>query len=437
MNNKISILLAAGVLALSAASCSENWTPDLVGQTGTLSLKSMGVTVNTSSTVVSRAEGDAIDLRPFLVTIVPMGDGAEQTFAYGDMPEVLTLPTGRYRVDVESHKIAKAEWAKPYYKGSSAEFEINNNEVTEIGNVVCRFASLQVSVAYTDELRALMANDVKVTVSANDEGSLEFTPSETRSGYFEVVDNSTTLAATFEGTVDGVYTTNTVTYSNVQAGIHYIVTFKVKRGPDIPTQTGGVEPGAITVEGVVSEEEVGSSVDPGNEDLLDGSDRPGQEQPDDPGEDPGTGEDPQPGDEAAITFSSTTLDLEGINNAQGWSGDAIVTITAEKGFAHIYVTIDSEALTADMLQGVGLTTQFDLAYPEHSVNSAGATVDLTDGLTGLGFPIKGDVIDQTEVNFDITQFVPLLGLYPGASNFIIKAVDNDGNSKTMTLKFIS
>lgn len=428
-------MIAAGVIALSAASCQESWTPDPVGQTGTLSLKSMGVNVNTSANVYSRADG-AIDLNPYLVSIVPLdGAGQPSNYTFGTMPEVLTLPLGRYRVDVESHKVQKAEWDKPYYKGSSREFTIENNAITEIGVVTCEFSSLKVTVAYTDALKALMGNDVTVTVESNDEGTLVYTPDETRAGYFEVVDGSTSLVATFKGTVDGAYTTQTVTFGEVNAGLHYILTFKVKQGPEPPEQYGGADPSGIGVEGVVSEEDVNGSVDPDDDPVL-GGDRPGTggDEGDDPA--PGPGPDDPPVAET-ISFSSSTLDLDGVNNATTFSGDAIVNIVAENGFRNVIVTIDSEGLTPSVLEGVGLVTTFDLAHPESAVDSQGNTVDITDGLTGLGFPVGDAVTGKTAIDFNITDFVPLLNIYPGKSNFIINVTDQKGNQKSMTLKFIA
>lgn len=422
MNTKISTLIAAGALILAGTSCHESWNPAPGAGQGSLSLKSMGVNVNTTATVYSRAESEAIDLKPFVVKIVPLDGGDAAEYTYGTMPEILPLAVGQYRVDVESHAVQAAEWDRPYYAGSSQNFSIENNKVTEIGVVSCKFSSLKVTVAYTDQLRALMGDDVTVTVVANDRGTLVYTPDETRAGYFEVVDGSMTLVATFQGTVDGQPTTQTVTFGQVSKGVHYILTFKVKDAPTPPDQHGTVDPSGITVEGVVSEENIGGSVDPGSDPTLDPSDRPGQE-----GGTPTPPNPPVPGNDD-ITFSSDNLDLEGVNDVATFSGEAIVTIASKNGFRNLIVKIDSEGLTPEVLDGVGLTSEFDLANPG----------SLNDALKGLGFPTGAEVTGaEGSIDFDITQFVPLLSIYPGNSNFIITVTDRNGLQKSLTLKFKS
>ncbi len=418
MKTKISTILATAALLLGASSCSESWNPAPAAGQGSLSMLSMGVNVNTSATVISRSDG--IDLSAYKVKVVSLSDGSVTEYVYGTMPEIVTMPVGQYRVDVESHTVQKAEFDRPYYKGSSRNFDIKNNELTEIGVVTCNLASLKVSVAYTDELKAVMGDDVTVTVVANDEGRLVYTPEETRAGYFEVVDGSMTMVATFTGTVGGSYTEEVVTFTDVTAGQHYMITFKTKSGPTPPEQTGGIEPGGITVDSEVSEVEVNGSIDDGGESTLNPSDRPGTETGGGEG-----GDTPNP--EPVAEFTSSTIDLDGVNDARGWSGDAIVTISCPKGISHLLVTIDSEGLTPEVLDGVGLAPEFDLAYPG----------DLEVGISGLGFPIKDNVIGETSVDFDITQFVPLLTVYPGKSNFIITVTDSEGGQAVKTLKFIS
>lgn len=437
MNTKISTLMAAGAVLLAVTSCSESWNPAPAEGHGTLSLKSMGVNVNTTATTVnSRAESSAIDLKPFMVKVVPVdGAGQTSTFTYGTMPEVLSLPLGQYRVDVESHQVQPAEWDRPYYKGSSKTFTIENNKLTEIGVVTCVFSSLKVTVAYTDKLREAMGDDVTVTVLANTGGTLVYTPTETRAGYFEVVEGSTTLVATFEGTVSGVRTSSVVTFGEVKPGIHYILTFNVKDGPEPPVQTGTVDPSGIGVEGVVNEEDINGSVKPGDDPTLSDNDRPGQEEG---GDEPNPPTPPTPGDEDNIKFTSNTLDLEGVNDAATFTGDAIVTITSVNGFSHMIVKIDSEGLTSEVLEGVGLAKEFDLANPAVTELSDGTVKDITEGLQGLGFPTGAQVTGTTEpIEFNITQFVPLLTIYPGNSNFIITVTDKEGVQKSMTLKFKS
>ena len=430
MKTKISTILATAAIMFGAASCSESWNPVPGAEQGSLSMLSMGVTVNKAAPVQSRADG--VDLSQFKVSVVSLSDNSVAgEYLYGTMPEIITLPVGAYRVDVESHSVQKAEFDRPYYKGVSKDFEIRNNELTEIGNVVCNLSNVKVTIAYTDALKAIMGDDVTVTVEANDDGRLVFTPAETRSGYFAYVDGSMTMVANFAGTVGGAYTEARKQFSDVAAGKHYIVTFDVKNAPVPPTQTGQVDPSGITVDGSVTEEDVTGGVSGGDEETIEPGTRPGTEEG---GEEPGPGPDEpgpgpvDPGAEAA-TFVSETIDLEGVNDARTWGDkEAVVVINCPEGFAKLEVFIDSEGLTPDVLGDVGLADYFDLANPDP---------ELVDGLEGLGFPVGAEVVGKTEVNFDITQFVPMLTIYSGSSDFKIVVTDAKGNKSEKTLKFIS
>lgn len=105
-----------------------------------------------------------------------------------------------------------------------------------------------------------------------------------------------------------------------------------------------------------------------------------------------------------------------------------VTLFAPNKIAHVYVTIDSETLTEELLTTVNLAKSFDLAEPG----------ELKGGLESLKFPTESDVIGKEELPFNITQFTSLLGLYGAANhNFIIQVVDQKGLEVTQTLKIKS
>lgn len=171
-----------------------------------------------------------------------------------------------------------------------------------------------------------------------------------------------------------------------------------------------------------SDEVVGT--DPGKEPGID-------DFPEEGGEDPGDGD----GDENAPTivganFNGSAFDItkDVLEVKKGASAQLQVTLSALNGIAHVYVTIDSETLTEDILTGVKLAKSFDLAEP-------GA---LEAGLKGLGFPTGDAVVGQTDLLFDITDFTSLLGFKGAANhNFIIRLVDQNGLEVTETLKIKS
>ena len=73
---------------------------------------------------------------------------------------------------------------------------------------------------------------------------------------------------------------------------------------------------------------------------------------------------------------------------------------------------------------VGLPKSFDLAYPG----------DNSEALSGLGFPVGAEVINQTDVLFDISTFTAFLPTFKGNHDFKIRVVDSKGLEETKTLK---
>ena len=168
------------------------------------------------------------------------------------------------------------------------------------------------------------------------------------------------------------------------------------------------------------------------EENLGNDDRPNQE-----GEEPG-GEDPNPptppGDEDAITLTSETLDVDGVNEAEKFGPgikDAIVNIHSDAGVRNLNVEIISDFLTEEFLSGVGLTTRFDLANADDTKEMDNGET-LATNLRGLGFPVNSDVTGKNDLVFDITGFMPLI-LQAGDHKFVITVTDAKGAQKGITL----
>ena len=426
MKTKILSIVTLLFAALSFYSCSsEKWEPN-GGQDnkdkGEISLKSMGVEVSNAEQVISRL---AVDLSEYIVTIYNAKNESVGEWKYAQMPEVVPLTVGDYKIVVKSHIVEKAAWEKPYFMGSKT-FTIEANKLTEIGVIQCVLSNIKVSIKYDSSITPYLGDDVKVVVVANDQGSLIYTKGETRPGYFEAIEGSSTLVATLTGTICGYYETVVNTYTDAQAGQHRIITYKLKgTDPVTPDEVGTINPGeGINVDTDVVVEDINNSIN-NDEDVIPG-DRPGQEDPENPTDpDPENPTDPEPGVDP-ITFTSTTIDFDNPNTpTEGVS--YVVNIHAEATFAHLLVEIISNDLTDEMLRGVGLAAQFDLAYPG----------DLEEALKGsFGFPVGNEVIGQTDVVFDITNFVPLLNIYPGTHQFKITATDANNIQVVKTLTFV-
>ena len=103
-----------------------------------------------------------------------------------------------------------------------------------------------------------------------------------------------------------------------------------------------------------------------------------------------------------------------------------VSVTAPGTIAGFTVTIDSPALTAEMLATVGLNTELDLVNPGN----------MSDALEALGFPSGTAVSGKTSLIFDISALVPMIAqIYNETSDhrFVLKVTDAKGQSTTKTL----
>lgn len=424
MKTKIySIILLLSTL-FGLMSCDKNISPDIIEPKGRVSFTAMSLDVDNAEKVISRAAG-SVDVGSFLVTVASADGKTDLTYKYAELPEVLTLPVGEYTVTVRSHELQSAEWERPYFTGSTS-FSVKADAVTEVAPVTCTFASLKVSVRYTERLRNLMGADCKVTVLTGTDGLLTYTPNEERPGYFAVVDGSRTLVATFAGTVAGNVMTLSKSYNNVEAGQHLILTFDAKTGNQtVPDEFGTVNASGVSIDVTVVEEDLTGNVDLPEDTTTPGK-RPGEDD-DEPAE-PG---DPDTPVTDAIRFTSNDVKFNedaDYTKPNGITGTSyVVHITSTEGIRNLNVTIDSSdqnflAAVSDLLP-----LQFDLANP-------GA---YDESFTSLGFPTGSKVVGAKELDFNITQFIPLLGTFPGTHQFILNVVDAKGNSSTRTLTFLA
>ena len=440
MKTKIYSLTLIAAAALTLGSCSDEWNkgegPDAT-EYGQLSKHSIDV-VN-AEIIIPTGSRAGYDTSNFIVTIRNSEGAQVGQWTYAKMPELVSLPVGTgYSVSVYSHQQEKAAWDAPYFENEPQTFDIKANEITEVGTVTCKMANIKVSIKYSPDLKAAFGDDCKVTVIANDEGRLEFLPDEIRSGYFQAVEGSSTLVATLSGTIDGSPAEVRTVLSDVEAGQHRIITYSFKGGnPTPPDENGYFDPETgIHVDFDVIDETVEGGVDV-DEDIIKDPTRPGQEDPEeDPGQDPddpNNPDNPDNPDDAVATFesfNSPKLKLDVVNNANdfGDGDNAIVRIGCPAGFKNLVVTIstDSDAFVAT-LKDMGLYDPFDLANP--------GDLEATLGDEGLGLPTGAKVVGQTSVDFNISQFVPLLLIYPGAHNFVLEVVDNNGQKANLTLRF--
>lgn len=415
----ICFTLIASTLLFCA--CHTESMEGIVNAKGNLSLSSMKVGVNLDVDVVyldSRAESE-IDLSNYIVTIYDKYSQRAGQWVYSEMPEIVSLAVGTYTVEVKSAAEPSNGFDIPYYKGT-ATCEVKENQVTEGLEISCKLANMLFTVEYDESFQDKISEDVVTTITIG-ENSLQIPASESRKAYLIAPDSETaSMEVNLKGTIDGEVIDYSEHFDDVKSGVHNIIKYQFIPVSDGNTVTAG---GAFNISIAIDSSLTGSdesvSVNPGPEPGIDDFPTGGGEGGDAP-------------TIVGTNFNGKSFDI---------SNDVLevptnikeplplrVTLSAANGIAHVYVTIDSETLTEDILTGVNLAASFDLAEPG----------ELEAGLKGLGFPTGDAVVGQTTILFDVSGFTPLLGLYGAAShNFIIRLIDQQGLEVTQTLKIKS
>ncbi|MDE6353104.1 MAG: DUF4493 domain-containing protein, partial [Muribaculaceae bacterium] len=193
--------MCSALLLLSG--CKDESYPNIIFNDGEggFSLTELDLDVNTNIPVISRNNND-VDVSDYQVRIVNQATGKPVSnttiWKYRDMPEVVTLPVGKYRVEVESYDWTDlyAEWEKPHYTGKY-DFEVKAGQITKADKVPCNLNNVKVTVQYTDALKNILDDDAKTSVVAmhqqNEDGrqvQLDFGRDEPRAGDFRYVEGS-------------------------------------------------------------------------------------------------------------------------------------------------------------------------------------------------------------------------------------------------------
>lgn len=357
------------------------------------------LTFNTEPLVTtSRAASNVED---YVIGIYTDVDALVQEWAYAEMPEVYTLGVGTYKIKAHSPVTEGAAFDAPYCEGESALFEITQDNIVDAGQVECTLKNIKVTIKYDEKLLALLGDDANVSVTVGEE-SLAFSKTETRSGFFHGKDAGNVVDVVLAGTIEGESESITRSYSDIDLGTELVITYTLKEASvSVDPGTGGT----VSAQGLALDAEcetvsIDASVTPEEDEILD------------------FGSASVVGD--GFDINETVTDL---------TQPVVVLLRAPDGIAHVYVTITTTSMEeggfADAVLGVFGTNSFDLAYPD--------TPKVEEGLSALSLPMGEAVINQQEVRFDVSQFVSLLGGFPGVHYFNLKVVDAKGMEAEATL----
>ena len=424
MKNIFLICFTLMVVLFTFSAChSEKMETGATDVTGQLSLASMKMEVDLKVDTVYPQSRAGVDVSNFLLTIKnSQGEQVEQ-YTYSEMPEIISLPVGTYTVVASSAETATNGFDVPFYTGSTEQFTIKENELTEVSALTCRLANVMISVEYDEELRKLMGEDVVTTVKIGD-NSLDIPSSETRKAYLIAPASAGSMDITLKGTIDGESVTEVKRVENVQAGQYNIIKYVLSPVDDGNNSVGGNLNIAINVDSSMTSSDETVGVNPGEEPGID-------DFPTDGGEEPGDGD----GDgEGGITsdISITGKDLGespffDIDQPQTITGATtlIVGIEAPAGIQNLKVAISSDNEEFNGIgEGLG---EFDLAHSDSMNEDAQAMLPI------LGLPIDDAVLNQTNLDFNISKFTSMLAGFKGTHTFKITVTDNQGKTESKSL----
>ncbi|MDE7160439.1 MAG: DUF4493 domain-containing protein [Muribaculaceae bacterium] len=414
MKKYISIALAAASLAIAGGCDKEHPFEGGSDENGFLSREALELELKNEEHIARAGSPDVFQSK---VEFVNASGEVVREYRYADMPEVVTLPVGEYTARAIYGDNPVAAWDSPYYRGESKFRIVADKITTDVDPVVCRLSNVKVTITFDESLASRMGDDAKVTVKAGQSGTLDFTlADQSRAGFF-AYDEGSSLTATFSGTIDGYYISETKAYDVVQVGTHYSINFKMRTLE--PGSTGQIKPGGIVLDATVAEENVTGDIDPT---------MPPQEndmRPVEGSETPQPPVDPDKDITKLVRIYGDGFDIEQEQQIEDME-TTVIMIETEKPISGFTVDIISNTLTPDELEGVGLGDHLDLVNPG----------EFEDAITGLFFEDEGyiKVPGETEVKFDLTPFMSLLTVLGEGHHTFRLTVTTDDGSRTVELK---
>jgi len=391
MKKILYILAATTLLASCAGELDYEDKKNPVSGQGELTLA-----LNSSGEFITKAGGD-VDVNTFKVMIKNATGQVVQSWAhFSEMPEAVKLNEGDYEIEVHCMNAGRAVgFDNPIYRGNlqfTMEPSIRKNL-----NVDCKLSNMKVSVNFVPELLAKIKDNYKLTISSPD-GALIYDKQESRAGYFLPA----TLTLNFEGyrLSNNAKIIETITIPAGAAQDHHVITVSLE-GIDQGTGQFG-----ISIDYTTNDKPSTIVIPDEDED---------EEEPGDPAAPTVTG----PGISSPLVL--TDAETEGVTVD-------INIATNTSGIAELWVRIQSDVLTADLLQAVGLDTEFDLAN---------LTPEREEILKELGLIGSDPVAGAQNFTVSIGMFMQLIFSDPGGAPqnhlFHVTVKDNDGHTTAKTL----
>ena len=424
--------LAGGLLLLTGCAAeapfpSERGDKDGMGEFRKSALN-LDVITSEGIDVITRAGEESVNINGFTIEFHKDGN-LEKRVIYKDMPDVVMLDPGVYRITAKYNEDKDAAFENPVFEGISGEFSVTAGSITsDIDPIKCVLKNVKVTIVFDQSLLNEIGDGGYVEVKLGNSGpGLQYFANETRAGYFKI-GSEKTLVATFHGDINGSQVTETKSLQDISAGTQYELTFKLHNHN---TDNNGSLSGGVNVDASVNYENIDQEVSVKDVLLDDESERPNQSDPDEPNK--GDEGDDDPVTPPAEGDGPTVVGRDPINiddwNVASEGLQCVLDVHSDTGITGFKVKIDSATLTDDILTGVGLASEFDLI-----ACTTAAGTDVRDGLEGLGLPVAEQVNGQKDVVFDVSQFMGLLGIYGAADHRFILTISDASGTVVKELK---
>ena len=107
---------------------------------GQVSLSQLSIRVNVSDIEVGSRAANVEDLSKYTINIKRVDRASEsgnQSFLYGEMPELVALPVGQYVVEAYNAEEQVAEFDAPFIYGKSKQFSVVANDIVVVDPIEC------------------------------------------------------------------------------------------------------------------------------------------------------------------------------------------------------------------------------------------------------------------------------------------------------------
>ncbi|MCM0238543.1 DUF4493 domain-containing protein [Bacteroides fragilis] len=444
MNAIRNIYAVLALIALCLSSCEMKneleGKYNLKNDEGLLTLDLVNKTQATPSTKAeSTSLTDELDVNTYKVEIVDNAtEAVVRSFAsYAKLKEALPLvvPVGNYKIVAKSGVLQDAS-RTPYFEGSSS-IEVKQGMESK-AEVLCKSATVKVSLNVSDEFLNMFADDYVFTVSNGIGGVIYVKKEDLGSIYLSIPNGATSIKIVAKVTeketgrdIETIYTVTKPDEEGLEGGDSFNVTVKpVEEGedPEDPDVTPSDPKLGIQLDIDLTMDETGITVKVPTE-LIEESKPEEPDQPTDP--DQPTVDGPE------IIGADEVVEVD----ASGDTPTVQLTIKASAGIKNLYVTIDSQSEAfMEIINGMGLGETFDLVNPGDLEEILGGD-GVDQGGDGLGLIDPSDPIEgKQEFVFDISGFMTMLPAFGNYQHyFTIKIVDEKNNTieKKLTVEIIN